>query len=139
VDDVFFCADVVFPRVAIDKCRTPYLFDLGRHMASMERAAAIEALAVVCGHGPVEADIGGLVMLNRGVAKETLDEVRKCLTGPLTLEQICEAVFNRGGAMQDHISYYLLRPTIGAYLAYLEQGGVIEHVLERRVAKWRMR
>jgi glyoxylase-like metal-dependent hydrolase (beta-lactamase superfamily II) len=140
VDGVFFCADVVFPRVAMEKYRIPYLFDLGQHMASMERAGAMEAQVVVCGHGPVKTDIGDLVALNQSVAEETLDEIRKCLTRPRTLEQICEEVFERMGVpMHGHISYYLLRPTIGGYLTYLEQLGMIEHVMERRAAKWRMR
>lgn len=36
-------------------------------------------------------------------------------------------------------SYYLLLPTIRAYLTWLEHGDVCEHVVEGRVAKWRLR
>jgi hypothetical protein len=38
--------------------------------------------------------------------------------------------------MASHISYYLLRPTIGAYLTHLENLGEVEHVMAGRVAKW---
>jgi glyoxylase-like metal-dependent hydrolase (beta-lactamase superfamily II) len=141
VEGVFFCADVVFPRSAIEKYRIPYLFDLGAHMASMERARAIEARFVVCGHGPIATGIDDLVEQNRYVAEETLDEIRRSLAQrPLALEETCEVVFERMDVpMRHHVSYYLLRPTIGAYLTWLEHSGEIEHVMEGRVAKWRLR
>jgi glyoxylase-like metal-dependent hydrolase (beta-lactamase superfamily II) len=137
VDGVFFCADVVFPQAAIDKYRIPYLFDLGEHLAAMERAAAVEAPVVVPGHGPAESSIDVLVDINRAIAEETLDCIRAYLTRPRSLEQVSEVVFERMRVpMAGHVSYYLLRPTIGAYLTYLESRGEVEHAMDGRVARW---
>lgn len=137
VDGVFFCADVVFPVAAIEKYRIPYLFDLGEHIASMQRALIVDAQHMVPGHGPVESDLREPVRVNKAIIDETLECLRGSLTEPLGLEQISEIVFERMNVpMGAHVSFYLLRPTIAAYLTYLEQQGEIEHVLEGKVAKW---
>lgn len=137
VDGVFFCADVVFPQTAIDKYRIPYLFDLSEHLAAMSASLDIEAEYVVPGHGPVETSIGDLVRLNRTIVEETLDCIRRSLTQALTLEQVSEIVFERMAVpMAGHVSFYLLRPTIAAYLTHLEGLGEVEHVMDGRVAKW---
>ncbi|HEV2128306.1 MAG TPA: MBL fold metallo-hydrolase [Thermomicrobiales bacterium] len=139
VDGVFFCADVVFPQSAIDKYRIPYLFDLTGHLASLDLALQVAATAVVPGHGVVERSIGELVELNRAVADETLDVIRRSLTEPLALEPLARRLFERMDVpMTRHVSYYLLRPTIGAYLTHLESLGEIEHVMDGRMAKWRL-
>ena len=139
VDGVFFCADVVFPQAAIDKYRIPYLFDLTQHLASMDAAKGIEATAIVPGHGPVETTIDALVDRNLAVVEETLETIRRSLTEPLTLEQLAEIVFERMHVpMTGHVSYYLLRPTIGAYLTHLESLGEVQHVMDGRAARWRL-
>jgi glyoxylase-like metal-dependent hydrolase (beta-lactamase superfamily II) len=137
VDGVFFCADVVFPEAAIGKYRIPYLFDLTEHLAAMGASLDVAASHIVPGHGPVEGSIGELVRMNRAIVEETLDCIRRSLTEPLTLEQIAEIVFERMDVpMAGHISYYLLRPTIAAYLTHLEGLGEVAHVMVGRVAKW---
>ena len=138
VDGVFFCADVVFPAAAIEKYRIPYLFDLGEHIAAMDHAGTIQASHFVPGHGPIEHSLGEVLALNRAIIDETLDVIRLSITEPLGLEQIAEIVFERMDVpMTGHVSYYLLRPTIGAYLTYLEQQGELEHIMDGSVAKWR--
>jgi hypothetical protein len=59
------------------------------------------------------------------------------VTQSLTLEQVAEIVFERMDvSMAGHVSYYLLRPTIAAYLTHLEGLGEVEHIMDGRVAKW---
>lgn len=137
IDGVFFCADVVFPQPAIEKYRIPYLFDLEQHMDAMRHALTVEATHVVPGHGPVEPMIAPLVAANEAIVDETLSTIRLSLTEPLTLEQIAEIVFTRMHVpMAGHVSYYLLRPTIAAYLTWLEAQGEVAHRMDGLVAKW---
>lgn len=137
VDGVFFCADVVFPREAIEKYRIPYLFDLREHISAMDRAEAVTSDAFVPGHGPIEQSLDDVLVLNRAIVEETLACIRRSLTEPLALEQIAEIVFARMDVpIPAHVSYYLLRPTIGAYLTYLEHESEIVHVMDGNVAKW---
>lgn len=138
VDDVFFCADVVFPEAAIEKYRIPYLFDLGDHRLSLELAKSVAAKWVVPGHGPVETTLETLHRINCAVIDETLDVVRRNLTVTLSLEQLAERVFNAMDVpITNHVAYYLLRPTLGAYLTWLEEQGEVEHVLYGKTAVWK--
>jgi hypothetical protein len=41
--------------------------------------------------------------------------------------------------VNDASGYYLLKPTVAAYLAHLERVGTIEHITENRGAFWRAR
>ena len=138
IDGVFFCADVIFPQAAIEKYRIPYLFDLGEHFASLRRSADVEATYVVPGHGPIERSLREPLLLNRVIADETLECIVQVLAEPVALERIAEHVFERMDVpMTGHVSYYLLRPTIAAYLTYLEQQGAVEHLMDGKVARWR--
>lgn len=137
VDGVFFCADVVFPAAAIDKYRIPYLFDLDRHVQSMDAAAGLECDHVVPGHGPVETNAGELCELNIAIVNETTEVILDSLGEPMSLDTLAETVFNAMSVpISGHLSYYLLRPTIAAYLSSLEARGAVEHVLVGRQSRW---
>ena len=41
VEDVFFCADVVFPERVIDRYKMPYLYSVREHLASLDRAVEV--------------------------------------------------------------------------------------------------
>lgn len=56
-DTVFFCADVVFPKGAIEKYKLPYLYGLSKHLESLERCLSVPCSVVVPGHGPLEESI----------------------------------------------------------------------------------
>lgn len=138
VDGVFFCADVVFPVSAIEKYRIPYLYDLDKHVASMDSALSIKCSFVVPGHGPVEHDIRRLRDSNVAIVEETTTEILAHLDEPLALDILAEAVFTSMRVpILGHVSYYLLRPTIAAYLSSLEAAGQVEHVIEGKQSRWR--
>lgn len=140
IDDIFFCADVVFPRAAIVKYRIPYLFDLGQHLLSMEAARNTTSRWIVPGHGPVEEDFEALYRINCAIVYETLEEVRRCLESPMSLERLAEQILeNMDVPMAGHVSYYLLRPTLAAYLTYLEQLGEVDHLMLGKTAVWHLR
>lgn len=140
IDGVFFSADVVFPRAAIEKYRLPYLFGLTAHLESLECARDIDCTIVVPGHGPVVESIGSGVNENLAVIERALGMIVAILGQPASADDVCARLF---GAMEVPVSdaqgYYLLRPTVLAYLSHLERTGVIEHVIEERAAVWRIR
>lgn len=140
VDGVFFCADVVFPQTAIDKYRIPYLFGLTSHLESLEKARTIHANAVVPGHGLRDVSIEALVRQNRKSIDETLECIRGILVSPKTSDDSCAEVFL---AMEvpvlDAQGYYLLKPTINAYLAHLDRIGEVICEIKDKQALWRLR
>lgn len=137
VDGVFFCADVVFPQAAIDKYRIPYLFGLTDHLESLTRASTVVATAIVPGHGPHAEALDDLVALNRAAIERTLEGMREILATPRTSDDVCAALFARLDVpVADAQGYFLLKPTINAYLAHLDRIGEATCEIVDRQALW---
>ncbi|MBA2776267.1 MAG: MBL fold metallo-hydrolase [Chloroflexia bacterium] len=125
VDGVFFCADVVFPEAAIEKYRIPYLYGLTDHLASLDAALAIPAGFVVPGHGPHSESIDALVGLNHQAIDRTLAAIANTLQTPSASDRVCTEVFRALDVPALNAQgFFLLKPTINAYLAHLERTGV---------------
>ncbi len=137
IDGAFFCADVVFPATAIEKYRIPYLFGLTEHQAALEYAAGIPADRVIPGHGDAPESIHELVALNLTAIDQTVDAILHVLRGPMTGDEVAGEVFARLDVpVFDAQSYFLLRPTISAYLAHLDRIGEVRFVVEEGRAFW---
>ena len=134
IDGAFFCADVVFPETAIEKYRIPYLFGLTEHLASLEAAGSVPTKRVIPGHGEAPESIEALVALNRAAIERTIDGLLSVLDRPRTGDEVAGAVFLLLDVpVTDAQSYFLLRPTISAYLAHMERTGAItSHVADGR-------
>lgn len=140
VDGVFYCADVVFPQAALEKYPIPYLYGLTEHLEAMERAAQVTCVAVVPGHGPVEASMTEPVARNRAVIDRVLAMIPDLLAEPTSTDGLARKLFTALDVpVNDASGFYLLKPTVAAYLAHLERLGAIEHMIEHRGAFWRIR
>ncbi|MFN8591625.1 MAG: MBL fold metallo-hydrolase [Thermomicrobiales bacterium] len=130
IDDVFFCADVVLPEAALQKYRIPYLFSLTDHLNALDRAREVTYRLAVPGHGPVLDDLQPLIERNHTLAREVSDAVLDIAERPETAEAIMRQLLARfGAAPGDAPAYYLLQPTVFAYLSHLHR----EHRLHHQV------
>jgi glyoxylase-like metal-dependent hydrolase (beta-lactamase superfamily II) len=137
IDSVFFCADVVFPEAAIEKYRIPYLYGLTDHLSSLDRARATEADVFVPGHGPLEPDFEIPFQRNRIVIDRVLDVIADALRVPLTVDEVATQVFTALDVpISDHGGYFLLRPTISAYLTHLHRQGAVDLEIDKGSARW---
>lgn len=137
VDGVFFCADVVFPAATLVKYPIPYLYGLTDHLRSLECAAMIECHRVVPGHGPMTPDVHELVRLNRQAIETVIAAILELLHQPKSADQISVHLFAKMDApVADEQAYYLLRPTVSAYLAHLERVGQIRVETVDRGVLW---
>lgn len=137
IDGVFFCADVVFPEAAIEKYRIPYLFGLTEHLASLTTAGQVQATVVVPGHGDRIDSISSLVERNRLAIDQVLTGIRTVLTQPHSGDDVAAALFTLLDVpVTDAQSYYLLRPTVAAYLAHLERQGEVKLTVRDGAAMW---
>jgi glyoxylase-like metal-dependent hydrolase (beta-lactamase superfamily II) len=137
VGDVFFCADVVLPESVLDKYRIPYLFSLSDHLAALERARSVPHRLAVPGHGPVLEDLGPLIDGNLGLAERVMAAVLDVTATPQTAEEILRNLLIRFAApVNDAPAFYLLQPTVFAFLSHLHRRGLIGHEIRDGRSLW---
>jgi glyoxylase-like metal-dependent hydrolase (beta-lactamase superfamily II) len=138
VDGVLFSADVLFPQAAITKYRIPYLYGLTDHLASIERLNGIRASWIVPGHGPAVREVSDLVDLNREAIDATVSAVIDATEEPASGDEVTSTVLAaREAPVSDAQGYYLLRPTIAAYLAHLHRIGEVGIEMQGSSVLWR--
>jgi glyoxylase-like metal-dependent hydrolase (beta-lactamase superfamily II) len=139
VGDVFFCADVVLPETVLERYRIPYLFSLSDHLAALERARSVPHHVAVPGHGAVLAsrELDALIDANVALARRVADAILDLVREPRTAEMLLRDLFVRFGAPAvDAPSFYLLQPTVFAYLSHLHREGLIAHEVRDGQSLW---
>ncbi|MBD0324645.1 MAG: MBL fold metallo-hydrolase, partial [Aldersonia sp.] len=124
--DVFFCADVVLPATVLDKYRIPYLFSLTEHLAALERARCTQHRVAVAGHGPIleAGQLDVAIDLNAALAWRVTEAILELTATPRSAEAILEGILRRFDApVTDAPSFYLLQPTVFAFLSHLHRSG----------------
>ncbi|CAN5527020.1 MBL fold metallo-hydrolase [soil metagenome] len=140
IDEVFYCADVVLPDRVIERYKMPYLFSVRDHLKALDRAQETPHLTAVPGHGPTLEHVGGLVDQNRALVLEVADRIVIICREPLMAEEILARLLGELEAdPQDAAAYYLLHPTIFAFLTYLEERGDVSHEITGGRSLWRAR
>jgi glyoxylase-like metal-dependent hydrolase (beta-lactamase superfamily II) len=137
--DVFFCADVVLPATVLEKYRIPYLFSLTEHLAALERARGTPHRVAVAGHGPIleEGELDGVIDLNAALAERVAEAILDLAATPRSAEAILEGILRRFDApVADAPAFYLLQPTVFAFLSHLDRSGEIGHEIRDRRSLW---
>jgi glyoxylase-like metal-dependent hydrolase (beta-lactamase superfamily II) len=137
VDGIFFCADVVLPESVLAKYRIPYLYSVSDHIRALDLAARQTYRKAQPGHGQLVDDLTPLIQMNRTLIDDVSAAIIELLSSPATAEVLLIWVFERFDApIADGSSFYLLQPTIYAFLSHLERMGVIEHHIDQRRSIW---
>lgn len=138
IDEVFFCADVIFPDATLEKYRIPYLYGLTEHMDALDYSLSIECRRVVPGHGPIEEAIASPVHRNRVVIDRTITALLSVLDVPRSADQVCVDLFRALDVpVADDGGYFLLRPTVSAYLSHLQRVGEVTTEIADKGIVWR--
>lgn len=138
IDEVFFCADVIFPDATLEKYRIPYLYGLTEHMDALDYSLSIACRRVVPGHGPIEEAIDGPVQRNRVVIDRTITALLSVLDVPRSADQVCVDLFRALDVpVTDDGGYFLLRPTVSAYLSHLQRVGEVTTEIADKGIVWR--
>lgn len=136
-DDIFFAADVVLPQRVLDRYKMPYLYSVRDHLQSLERAEGVDYQMAMPGHGPKAPDLGELIATNRNLVMDVADMIVELCERPMTPEDIlAELLLHLDASPSDPAGYYLLHPTVFAYLTYLEEQGRVVHRIERARSLW---
>ncbi len=138
VDGTFFCADVVLPESVLQKYRIPYIYSVTQHLAALDLAEQQDYERAQPGHGPVVDDLSPLIAMNRQLIHEVSQVIVDLLSEPRIAEALLTATLDRFEApIADAVSFYLLQPTIFAFLSHLQREGLITHEVDARRSIWR--
>jgi glyoxylase-like metal-dependent hydrolase (beta-lactamase superfamily II) len=137
VDNVLFCADVLTPPAVIEKYRVPYLYSLTDHLETLNRMEAFAVVHTVPGHGQIMDDISETLDLNRSVIEGATAAILDACAEPATLSEISTHVLTSLAANPaDSVGFYLLQPTIAAYLTHLTRFGALNHEITGNTSQW---
>jgi glyoxylase-like metal-dependent hydrolase (beta-lactamase superfamily II) len=137
IDGVFFAADVVLPERVLTRYRIPYLYSVTDHLASLDRADTVPHMVAVPGHGPILDHVSEATSANRDLVERVATCIVELCRTPRTPEDLLADVLIRFGANPiDAAGYYLLHPTIFAYLSHLERTGAVRHEIDRGRSLW---
>lgn len=137
VDGVFFSADVALPATVLEKYRIPYLYAVGSHLNAIETARQVEAEWVVPGHGEVVPSLDASLDLNRGLVLDVADRLQAFAASPANASDLMARVLASYDApVADHSAYFLLHPTIYAFLSYLHGQGAVDSAVEGYQTIW---
>ena len=137
IDRVFFSADVALPESVLEKYRIPYLYAVGDHLVAIDTANAVEADWVVPGHGAAAPSIDTVLKRNRSLVLQVAERIQEFAASPSTANDLMAKVLQSYDApVSDHPSYFLLHPTIFAFLSYLHGQGALESAVEGYQTLW---
>jgi glyoxylase-like metal-dependent hydrolase (beta-lactamase superfamily II) len=137
VDGVFFCADVVLPDSVLAKYKIPYLHSVTAHLNALTTATEIACRKAVPGYGAVLDAIDPLVDMNRRLVEDVMAFIVELSKEPLEAGAILTSLLrNYDAPVNDASSYYLLHPTVFAFLSHLERAGVLSHDVRTGQSLW---
>lgn len=137
IDDVFFCADVILPASVLEKYKIPYLFGVKNHLAALAHSDEVQANCVVPGHGPLLDSIRETRDLNLALMHDVIDRIVEFCAEPLSgSEVLARLLAHYGAAPQDAPAYFLLHPTVFAFLGYLQDEGQLRHEIVKGESRW---
>jgi len=140
VDGVLFSADVLLPETALAKYPIPYVFNLTDHQASLDSLAGLTFDTAIPGHGASMTDVAEWLSANQMAIDRVCEAILDATGSPGQQADVMATVAGRlGAAILDAPSFYLVQPTIGAFLSHLERLGEIQHEIVEMRSLWTRR
>lgn len=132
-DGVLFLADSLLGPEQLAKHGIAYLWDVGRHLASLDLLAQAQADWFVPSHAPACRAIGPLLTANRAHIQAVLEALLEAAAEPVGEEALMAGVCQGFGAFDTPLGYVLARNTLRGYLSYLlGQGRLSQTFVEGR-------
>jgi glyoxylase-like metal-dependent hydrolase (beta-lactamase superfamily II) len=138
VDDVFFTGDILAGEAELAHAPISYAYSITQRLASLQKLRQFPCARYVLGHGPVEKDISSLIDHNIASITEVLNFVRGRLAGDaVEANELLRAVCDH---LDIHIrnvrEYYLLYPTLHAFLSHLDNTGEVAPAIQDNRLVW---
>lgn len=133
-DNIYFIADSLFSENILDKYHVVFLYDIERHLKTLDDLEKLKGKLFIPAHADVTDDIKYLIKLNRNKTYEIIDKIIKICEIPISFEDVLQSIFNVYDLNMDMNQYVLVGSTIRSYISYLCDNGKLEfNVVDNKI------
>jgi glyoxylase-like metal-dependent hydrolase (beta-lactamase superfamily II) len=136
VQDVFFCADVVFPPEVVKKYKILYCYDVKRQKETLNWLKTFSCKYYLPLHGELSTNISDPIDLNLKSFKTLGNVILEILDTPQTTEEIIKAVAHACDLDLKFEQYFLISNTLKSHLSCLEAEGKASCEVEKNRLTW---
>lgn len=138
VDNVFFIGDILAGAAELANAPVSYAYSITKRLASLEKLRHYSCAYYVLGHGAVERDIGPLIERNIAQLNDVIEFIKNVLArgGAEANELLLAVCAHYGITIRNVREYYMLYPTLHAFLSHLNNCGEIAHSMENNRLLW---
>lgn len=129
-DETVFIADALCTERTLDKYVIVYMFDIERHLQTLDKLESMNAKHFVPSHCDVSNEINDLVRYNRDKVLAIGDTLLELCREPKKFEDLLDAVFKHYELRMTYEQHELVGSTLKSYLTYLEKLGKLSIELE---------
>jgi len=132
-DRVCFLGDGIFSGDKLDKYPFPFLLDIGAQLATLAALPDLDYDYFLISHSPgviSRAELQELARRNGDTIREFAEEIVQLLDQPHTRESLLEELAILHSLDMDFREYHFALSTMGAYLTYLNEQGLIDYQVE---------
>ncbi|MBR3988619.1 MAG: MBL fold metallo-hydrolase [Clostridia bacterium] len=138
-DDVYFIADVVNGKNAIDKAKICYVYDITTQLETLEKLKELDGKLCVPAHTDPTENIAYLAKINI----ENLLEIRQRILNtlkekPMTTEELTASLCRQYGLKVDFMILVMITSAIRSHLVSLRHSGKLDWFIEDYMHYWKI-
>lgn len=138
-DDVYFIADAVNGKNALDKAKICYVYDIDTQLQTLEKLKELDGKLCVPAHTDPTENVAYLAQIN----VENLLEIRKRILNvlkenPLTTEQLTAELCRQYELKEDFMGLVMVTSSIRSHLVSLRHKGIIDSYIEDYLHYWKI-
>ena len=121
-----FIADALCTERTLDKYVIVYMFDIEKHLQTLDKLESMDANCFVPSHCDISNDITDLVRYNRDKVLDIGKALLELCKEPKCFEDLLDAIFRHYELRMTCEQHELVGSTVKSYLTYLEKQGKIQ-------------
>lgn len=137
-DDVYFIADVVNGKNALDKAVICYVYDIDTQLSTLEKLKELDGRLCVPAHTDPTENVAYLADINIEnllmIRGDILEILKK---SPMTTEQLTSALAVKYGLKADFMGLVMVTSAVRSHLVSLRHNGLIDWYIENYFHYWK--
>lgn len=122
-DGVWFTADAVISADALEKHRISFIYDIEKHLRSLEELSRLEGRLFIPSHDQPCGDIRPLAEENAAAVHDVAGDIVEMCAQPQTIDELIAAVLEKYRIRLYLMQYLLVGQTVRSYVSWLMENG----------------